>query len=63
MITVTTPVTLDARQPSRRSEGRSGIGRSGRGTAFATLVARRLALSARTPREVIVPLLTPILIA
>jgi ABC-2 type transport system permease protein len=31
--------------------------------AFATLAARRAALSARTPREVLVPLLTPILFA
>jgi ABC-2 type transport system permease protein len=30
-------------------------------TPFATLARRRLALSARTPREIVVPLLTPIL--
>ena len=35
----------------------------GRGTAFATLSGRRFALSARTPREILVPLLTPILFA
>jgi len=32
-------------------------------SAFATLVRRRFALSARTPRELLVPLLTPILFA
>jgi ABC-2 type transport system permease protein len=32
-------------------------------TAFSTLTRRRLALSAATPREVLVPLLTPILFA
>src|SRR5207249_5820500 len=31
--------------------------------AFATLARRRLALSAHTPREILVPLLTPILFA
>jgi ABC-2 type transport system permease protein len=40
---------------------------SGRGTprtaAFATLSRRRFALSAHTPREIVVPLLTPILFA
>ena len=30
-------------------------------TPFATLARRRLALSARTPREIVVPLMTPIL--
>jgi ABC-type multidrug transport system permease subunit len=32
-------------------------------TAFTTLTRRRLALSARTPRELLVPLLTPVLFA
>jgi ABC-type multidrug transport system permease subunit len=32
-------------------------------TAVATLVKRRLALSARTPREILVPLMTPVLFA
>src|SRR6202023_1872734 len=32
-------------------------------TALATLSRRRFALSARTPREILVPLLTPILFA
>jgi ABC-2 type transport system permease protein len=34
-----------------------------RGSALATLTARRLSLSAHTPRELLVPLLTPILFA
>jgi len=34
-----------------------------RGAALATLTRRRFALSARTPREIIIPLLTPILFA
>src|SRR5437762_13739548 len=32
-------------------------------TAFATLSRRRFALSAHTPREILVPLLTPVLFA
>lgn len=36
---------------------------TGAWSAFATLARRRLALSARTPRELVVPLLTPILFA
>ena len=43
----------------RSSRGRTVRRRS----AFATLARRRLALSARTPREILVPLLTPILFA
>src|SRR5262249_59263901 len=34
-----------------------------RWSAFATLTRRRFALSARTPRELLVPLLTPVLFA
>jgi hypothetical protein len=34
-----------------------------RGSALMTLARRRFALSARTPREIVVPLLTPILFA
>jgi ABC-2 type transport system permease protein len=37
--------------------------RGGRLSAFATLAARRFALTVRTPRELFVPLLTPILFA
>src|SRR5689334_8749042 len=36
---------------------------TGTTSAFATLTRRRLALSARTPRELVVPLLTPVLFA
>ena len=40
-----------------------GRPRSHRRAAFTTLVGRRVALSARTPREILVPLVTPILFA
>jgi ABC-type multidrug transport system permease subunit len=45
--------------------GRPGAGAAGPGrlSALGTLVRRRLALSARTPRELLVPLLTPVLFA
>ena len=46
-------------RPAARPHGRSGSTLS----AFATLSRRRFALSARTPREILVPLLTPILFA
>jgi ABC-2 type transport system permease protein len=42
---------------------RQSVGRSEGLRAFATLARRRFALSAHTPREVIVPLMTPILFA
>jgi hypothetical protein len=54
-VTMTT-VTSDLARP-RPATGRSPIG------PLATLVARRFQLSARTPRELVVPLLTPILFA
>jgi lipooligosaccharide transport system permease protein len=37
--------------------------RAGSADAFATLTGRRLALSARTPRELLVPLMTPVMFA
>jgi ABC-2 type transport system permease protein len=43
--------------------GESRVRTPRRLTAFATLMRRRFALSARTPREIVVPLLTPILFA
>src|SRR5690348_11579188 len=49
-ITVAPPTGATTRRPSRRS-------------AFATRAGRRLTLSAHTPRDVLVPLLTPILFA
>lgn len=36
---------------------------TGRRRAFATLAGRRIALSARTPRELVVPLMTPVMFA
>ena len=50
-ITTLPPATM----PLRRRAPRSLAG------PFATLTRRRFALSARTPREIVVPLLTPIL--
>src|SRR5207302_10542279 len=49
-----------ARAPAPR---RAAGGRSGRWRAVATLARRRFALSAHTPREIAVPLVTPILFA
>ncbi len=46
------PTTVSRRLPATARFG-----------AFATLVRRRFALSARTPREILVPLVTPILFA
>src|SRR5882672_2815565 len=51
-ITTAPPATLGTAAPPARSPLL---------VAFATLARRRFALSARTPREVVVPLLTPIL--
>jgi len=57
MSTITSPITLDARvvAPPRR--------RTGDLTAMVTLARRRLALSVRTPRELMIPLLAPLLFA
>jgi ABC-2 type transport system permease protein len=57
MSTITSPITLYARvvAPPRR--------RTGSLTAMATLARRRLALSVRTPRELMIPLLAPLLFA
>src|SRR5947207_15571807 len=57
MTTVTAPAAgtrLAVLPPERRTS---------RLAAFATLARRRFALSAHTPREIVVPLLTPILFA
>ena len=56
-----TVITADAR-PAVVSRPRSPI-RPARRSAWMTLTGRRLALSARTPREVLAPLTTPILFA
>src|SRR5947199_9141261 len=50
-ITTVPPATMPLRQRAPRSLA----------GPFATLARRRLALSARTPREIVVPLMTPIL--
>src|SRR6478609_1643671 len=50
--TTRTPIAVTAALP-----------RGGHFAAFLTLARRRFALSARTPRELFVPLLTPILFA
>ena len=54
-LTTTLPVTRPATRTSRSSGSPF--------RAFATLARRRLSLSAHTPREIVVPLLTPILFA
>lgn len=54
-ITTLPPVSRRAIDPRRRSAPTV--------TAFVTLTRRRFALSAHTPREILVPLLTPILFA
>ena len=56
---VSTTTTVPVAAPVRDVRPR----RSGRLPAFATLSGRRFALSARTPREILVPLLTPVLFA
>src|SRR5581483_5425725 len=53
MTVIATPVPLPVTAPRRSSSL----------AAFATLSRRRFLLSARTPREILVPLLTPILFA
>ena len=56
-VTAPSPVTIDA---ARRA---TGARRTARLRAFATLARRRLSLSAHTPRELIVPVLPPVLFA
>ena len=60
MSTVTTAIPGPATAPARTA-GSSRT--SGLLKPFATLARRRLALSASTPRELVVPLLTPVLFA
>jgi ABC-2 type transport system permease protein len=57
MTAVTATATLD---PPIAARTRSGTGRL---AAVATLARRRLAISARTPRELLIPLLAPLLFA
>jgi len=56
MTTITTPLPVAAARPASATK-------PSRAAAFATLVRRRMLLSARTPREILVPLLTPVLFA
>src|SRR5260370_37223123 len=49
--------------PAPATTVRPPVTRSGSLTAFVTLARRRLSLSAHTPREILIPLLTPILFA
>jgi ABC-2 type transport system permease protein len=57
MTTVTTSVTLDRPAEARHRTGTGGL------AAVSTLARRRLAISARTPRELLIPLLAPLLFA
>lgn len=57
-----TTVTI-TRSPERRTTTAPVAARPSHRTVFATLTRRRFALSAHTPREILVPLLTPILFA
>src|SRR5438552_6391663 len=57
MTTITAP-SIDLRSPTDRVAVRPT-----RRSVFATLTRRRFALSAHTPREILVPLLTPVLFA
>ncbi|HEY3724714.1 MAG TPA: ABC transporter permease [Acidimicrobiia bacterium] len=62
MSTTAPPVPAPAilTEPRRAAPARLG---TSRWRALVTLTGRRLALSARTPREILVPLLTPVLFA
>jgi ABC-2 type transport system permease protein len=53
--------TVTSAAPPRRVAFESSGRRVGRLDAFSTLARRRFSLSAHTPREIIVPLMTPIL--
>jgi ABC-2 type transport system permease protein len=57
----TTTAAVTAARPVERTT--TAAPRTRVAAAFATLVCRRLLLSARTPREIIVPLTTPVLFA
>lgn len=58
---MSTPLTIPLR--AETTTGTAHATTTGTGAALATLVRRRLSLSARTPREIMVPLLTPVLFA
>jgi len=56
-----TTVAVPSVQPHTATE--TAVARPARSAVFSTLTRRRFALSAHTPREIVVPLLTPILFA
>jgi len=58
---MSTPATISIRSSAPTRADRAPT--TGSFAALATLIRRRLALSARTPREIMVPLLTPVLFA
>ena len=55
--------SISTAQPASRLVGDTPAKSSGNMAAFSTLTRRRFALTVRTPRELFVPLLTPILFA
>src|SRR4051812_30392335 len=55
--------SISTAQPTSRIAGESPAKSNGNMSAFSTLARRRFALTVRTPRELFVPLLTPILFA
>ena len=55
--------TITAPPIDIRSTSDTAVSRPARRSVFATLTRRRFSLSAHTPREILVPLLTPILFA
>jgi ABC-2 type transport system permease protein len=61
--TATATVTAAPATPRTATEPTAPLVRPSAPGVLVTLIGRRLALSARTPREVLVPLLTPVLFA
>ena len=60
----TTPPSAAVAVPARRARPAAAPDRRARNlSSLATLAGRRLALTARTPRQIVVPLLTPVLFA
>src|SRR6476646_891958 len=57
MTTVSTAVELPTRAATRSTDRGGGL------TAVSILARRRLALSVRTPRELLIPVMTPLLFA
>jgi ABC-2 type transport system permease protein len=61
--TTITTITPSTNIPTTTTTTTTAVTRAGRLGALATLARRRLTLSAGTPREVFIPLLTPVLFA